>query len=285
MNKINICTLLLLFSMFVMSCSLVKDKDSDKEGEGAEISQEGSDVQSDASEEAGQLKKAVTKLTTEEVDKLKDFIESATSYETKVNSIYEDYIAASNDIKTYTKYRGNEDASSVANWKANWKSALDKLNEDELVKKFRELEEKMNKYAPKSLTDAIERLEEGLEKATKSYKPSDAREAGQCYLDAIDAAISAYIDSFISVVSRFSSSEFIDASKELATATRDFSRGLNLYSIDSITYAVSGIVNEDEKDIEKAKGDANTTSKKDREGKALSDAIDKLNAVFKAVKP
>ncbi|AYE36883.1 hypothetical protein DB313_05130 (plasmid) [Borrelia turcica IST7] len=280
MNKINICTLLLLFSMFVMSCSLVKD--SDKEDDGTEVSQEGSDIQSDAGDEAGQLKKAVTKLTTEEVNRLKAFVASAASYETKVNSIYKDYIAASNNIKTYAGYDDKESPSDE-----NWKAALARLNKDgDLVNRFRELEEKMNSYAPQSLTNAISRLEEKLKEATatKSYKPSDAREAGQCYLDAIDAATGTYIDSFISVVSRFSSSEFIDASKELATATRDFSRGLNLYAIDSITYAVSGIVNEDKGDIDEAKRDAKATSKT-KEGQVLSDAIDKLNAVFKAVKP
>ncbi|AYE36880.1 hypothetical protein DB313_05115 (plasmid) [Borrelia turcica IST7] len=283
MNKINMCALLLLLTCFVVSCSLVDE--SDTEDDGAEVSQARSDIQSDASEEAGQVEKAVTKLTKEEVDKLKAFVKSAVSYEKVVTSIYNDYIGASNDIRTYAGY-DDKDESSAGNCQANWEPALARLkNNGELVKKFRELEKKMNNYAPQSLTDAIKRLEEKLnEDATKLGKSSVAREADKAYRDAIDAATYSYTDSFIFVVSRFSSGEFIEASQKLAEAARDFASGLNVYGIDSITYAVSGIVNEDNGDIEKAKADALKTDK-NREGQALFDAIDELNAVFKAVKP
>ncbi|AYE36884.1 hypothetical protein DB313_05135 (plasmid) [Borrelia turcica IST7] len=326
MNKINMYTLLLLVSMFVVSCSLLKD--SDTEGDVPEVSQVGGDVaksrdnieesidnikqsmdnietqgtvqgdednnqerddiQSEASDVDG-VGKQVIKLSEEDNSKLKDFVKSTRGYENKLTFIYNVYIAASNNIRTYAVCKDDDTASWCPGWKVQWQSAITKLeNKGELVKKFSELEEMIKSYTPKGLTDAISKLNTALEKATATAteKPSTAREAAEAYRSAIKDAIMAYIDSFTSLTSSFSSNKFVAAAKKLAEATKNFADMQNgLYALDAIVYAVSGMVSEGG-DISKARKAIQLTGKdKTSEGKALLEAIDALNSVYKVVKP
>ncbi|WP_193927152.1 hypothetical protein [Borrelia turcica] len=343
MNKGNMCIVVLITMMFIVSCEFLGDNDANKgnatsgtSGTGkVALGQDGSglsDVRNGVSlaqggghdnenmlndetaSGVGKQEKPVTKLTTDDMDKLKAFFEGTKLYQGILYFIYSKYSDSSSIISTYT---GCDYYISGCFGDASSKSrsgALDKLAANKLEKEFEKLKEKLKAaatgYNLKTLTDAIGKYKEAMEKAkdaeakiekedydkktkeleeTKKKENVDnlktVREIISVSKKTIELASVAYAEAFLSIVSNLSSDEFTEAVKEFTEAAREYANGnKGDKSIDAIVGAIAGMGSDKYKDtFDKAKKYAKY--KEGQEGDNLFAAIEKLETTYKKAKP
>ncbi|AYE36881.1 hypothetical protein DB313_05120 (plasmid) [Borrelia turcica IST7] len=307
MNKGNICILMLLISLFFVSCVIDVSEVSKAESDGTEnrdnIDNKGS-VQNDESDnqKIGDIKfdagvgivrpdKPVIKLEQGDIEKLKIFIDNTNAYKDTFELIDDQYGRVVNEIRTYSPKNKDdeEERSKSSRYFEIIKERLTKLNENNLIEKFKKLEEIIKKstngvYDPQGLTTEVDKFKETVKKALETLSTNDAfvaREAADSYFNALHAAIIAYIDTFDTVASTLSSSEFTEAARKLALATRDFANTQdNIYAFRVIIFAVRGLVSEDG-DMSMAKRAIRLIHRHEtEEGQALLAAIDNLQSVY-----
>ncbi|AWG43257.1 hypothetical protein CR532_04485 (plasmid) [Candidatus Borreliella tachyglossi] len=223
-------------------------------------------------------------LTKKDMNKLKDFVKKSSEYANTLVSIYNRYISASNDVKTYSGCSKDKMSSCDSEEPSKIRIAgVAKLNDPELVKGFKKLADLIRGANSQTLDNAIKHFEEDV-KAALNKTGTDhpvgiggeiARKAADSYLKVIDVAIEAYIDALATVTT--SSSEFNTAVGKFAEAARRLADKNGVASVGAIDYAIGAIILQ--KDVNKATEYAEKFG--DETGQAFSYAIKALNATYR----
>ncbi|AYE36892.1 hypothetical protein DB313_05180 (plasmid) [Borrelia turcica IST7] len=291
MNKINICILPLLYFSILACQNSITDSDSEENDTG-EVAMSTSDFQSDDGQTETITKLTITKLSKEDVTKLKDFVEKTKEYGSTLISIYNNNIGTFNNINSYSVVEcddyteGNKSKSWCKNWNKKRKEYLEKLKKDnKLTDEFKKLvamiKTDISAYIPQALTDAIAKLEEALKKGTtEPVKAVDAQSTIDTFYETIDTAITSYADAFVHLASTLSSKKFADATKSFADATKVFVDNKHDAAISGVVLGIRAVVSQE--GIDKAKQAAKIFGP---EGEKFAPAIDTLDAAYKTVKP
>ncbi|WKC58728.1 hypothetical protein [Borrelia sp. P9F1] len=215
-------------------------------------------------------------LTQEDVKrKFNTLVSQVEEYEHILRRIYNDYIGASNTIKTYSRNNNGSYIREV-------KRGLDKLNERNLYDSFKRLGNiiKDHRYH-QGLSSAVSSLKEMLESALATEKASYAIKAANHYLGAINRAIVAYVESFADVASTLSSGQFTQAAQRFAEVAKACAE-INKTDLSTIAWAVSGVFLGKKWNLDQAKRAASQLY--GSKGEELSRAIDALDVAYKGLK-
>ncbi|UGQ16757.1 hypothetical protein [Borrelia sp. RT5S] len=214
-------------------------------------------------------------LTQEDVkSKFNILVSQVEEYENMLRHVYNDYIGASNIIRTYSKDNNGSYTSEI-------RRGLDKLNDRGLYDSLKRLGNIIKDHKHQGLTIAISRLSEAVGAALASERASHAIEASNAYISAINSAIVAYVESFAAVASTLSSGQFAQAAQKFAEVARACA-AINKTDISTIAWAVSGVFLKNKGNLDQAKRIASRLY--GRKGGELSRAIDELDAAYKGLK-
>ncbi|UGQ18019.1 hypothetical protein [Borrelia sp. RT1S] len=214
-------------------------------------------------------------LTQEDVkSKFNILVSQVEEYENMLRHVYNDYIGASNTIRTYSKDNNGSYTSEI-------RRGLDKLNDRGLYDSLKRLGNIIKDHKHQGLTIAISRLKEAVGAALASERASHAIEASNAYISAINSAIVAYVESFAAVASTLSSGQFAQAAQKFAEVARACT-AINKTDISTIAWAVSGVFLKNKGNLDQAKRIASRLY--GRKGGELSRAIDELDAAYKGLK-
>ncbi|AYE36886.1 hypothetical protein DB313_05145 (plasmid) [Borrelia turcica IST7] len=335
MSKGNMCIVILITTMFIVSCKLFESDDANKEhasgsdaasgtsGIGAvALGQYGSDdvenplndePASDGSE--GKKENSVAKLTQDDKEKLKAFFDKTMGYtDALYHYIYKLYKRAYSKLGVYSDCYVYEIECFSSGPTAERKAGLEELKKYKLKDEFEKLKEKLkgiaSGYDPKILTDAIEKFTKAIEEAEKAEakieteddyakaKKADenkkrenverlktVKSASDFSAKAVDVAVVAYAEAFLSVVDTLSSGKFKEAVTEFTVAAKKFADGKKGdKSIFAIASAIAGMGSGNyEAAFTEARGYAAQVT--GEEGNKLVTAIEKLSDTYKTVKP
>nr|WKT13925.1 hypothetical protein LKV13_04745 [Borrelia sp. BU AG58] len=214
---------------------------------------------------------SVNKLNKEDIKKKFNTLAShADEYGSKLTSIYNNYIGASNEIKTYS---GDDDGWDPPAYDGERKKALNKFNDGKLYDEFRQLGDIIKGHRRQSLTDSIDKFEKAVGEALKTDKAGVARAAADSYLEALHSAIVSYIESFSDVVSTLPSGQFKQAAQEFVKIAKECAE-INKTDVSVFTWAVNGVILE--KNIALGQAKRMSVVLYGEKGKELSSAIDAM---------
>ncbi|UGQ18018.1 hypothetical protein [Borrelia sp. RT1S] len=315
MNRSGVCTLVLLMSVFVVSCEFWKGRDASQADDKAST-RGGSVVGGGAVDEGGKTEtvgddagevKPITRLTVEDSKRVKDFIEKTEPYALDLSVvIHNKYLGFSRSMITYSNCL-DYDAACFGTVPSDARSkSLEELEKSDLKKDFQKLSSLLKQasgHDSGSLNGAISEYERVLKAAKEAdaqiekhdllsaKKVSDERKTRNlehlrkvravegAILKTMEMACLAYADAFTSVVSGMSSSQFKEAVGEFARAARKYAGANEGDEFTIIIYAIDIIVSKE--DLERLKSFVKTG----KEGAEFIAAIDKLESVYREAVP
>lgn len=179
----------------------------------------------------------VSRLNQRNIDELKIFVEKAKYYSIKLDTIYNEYTGAYNDIMTYSE--GTYSDESKVN------QAISILKKDnKIVNKFKELEKIIEEYKPMFLSKLIDDFAIELDQAVDNV--SNARHAADSYKKLRKSVVLAYIESFDVISSKFVDSKFVEASKKFVNKAKEFVEENDLIALECIVKTIGDMVNDRE---------------------------------------
>lgn len=211
----------------------------------------------------------VSRLNQRNIDELKIFFEKAKYYSIKLDTIYNEYTGAYNDIMTYSEVTYSDQS------KVN--QAISILKKDnKIVNKFKELEKIIEEYKPMFLSKLIDDFAIELDQAVDNV--SNARHAADSYKKLRKSVVLAYIESFDVISSKFVDSKFVEASKKFVNKAKEFVEENDLIALECIVKTIGDMVNDRE---------INSRSRYDnfykKEADFLGAAVE-LEGAYKAIK-
>ncbi|AEL19484.1 complement regulator-acquiring surface protein zwei (plasmid) [Borreliella bissettiae DN127] len=211
----------------------------------------------------------VSRLNQRNIDELKIFVEKAKYYSIKLDTIYNEYTGAYNDIMTYSEVTYSDQS------KVN--QAISILKKDnKIVNKFKELEKIIEEYKPMFLSKLIDDFAIELDQAVDNV--SNARHAADSYKKLRKSVVLAYIESFDVISSKFVDSKFVEASKKFVNKAKEFVEENDLIALECIVKTIGDMVNDRE---------INSRSRYDNYYKKEADflgAAVELEGAYKAIK-
>ncbi|UGQ18017.1 hypothetical protein [Borrelia sp. RT1S] len=249
-----------------------------------------------------------TKLTEEDMGKLKDFIKNTKTYPGDLSyTISNAYAVPYGKIGTYSNcsdYR----SSCFTNGPSEERSkGLEKLVDNKFEEKFGKLADMLkdaNGYDPKDLTKAIAKYEEVLKEAQDANGKIEVKEDSfnfrgasdearsrnmeylrkvsateEATLDAMRQASLDYANAFAHSVAGVSSNQFKEAVKEFTEAAREYAGVAKDARFTIITEVISVMVNDKNLNSQKSYAEYGPG------GKEFVPAIEKLESAYKAVRP
>ncbi|PRR35977.1 factor H-binding protein CspZ [Borreliella burgdorferi] len=179
----------------------------------------------------------VSRLNQRNIDELKIFVEKAKYYSIKLDTIYNEYTGAYNDIMTYSEVTYSDQS------KVN--QAISILKKDnKIVNKFKELEKIIEEYKPMFLSKLIDDFAIELDQAVDNV--SNARHAADSYKKLRKSVVLAYIESFDVISSKFVDSKFVEASKKFVNKAKEFVEENDLIALECIVKTIGDMVNDRE---------------------------------------
>ncbi|OJH14560.1 cell surface protein, partial (plasmid) [Borreliella bissettiae] len=135
----------------------------------------------------------VSRLNQRNIDELKIFVEKAKYYSIKLDTIYNEYTGAYNDIMTYSEGTYSDQS------KLNQAISIFK-KDNKIVNKFKELEKIIEEYKPMFLSKLIDDFAIELDQAVDNVS---AIHAADSYKKLRKSVVLAYIESFDVISSKF----------------------------------------------------------------------------------
>ncbi|XOU12876.1 hypothetical protein QIA01_04930 (plasmid) [Borreliella americana] len=258
--------------------------------------------------------KTISKLTEEDMDKLKVFFRKTITYQGILNSIYNKYTRSYNTIATYSgcaNYNSIECFSGGPS--ARRSQALNDLEKNKLDREYTKLSQMLKEtthdYCPKALDNAIEEykktitiakeaenkikkitsftIDEGNNNEERKENVDNLKKVSNILSiseKTIETASVAYANAFAVIASRLSSAKFITAVNEFKDAAEKYANGnKGDHAVDVVVGAIAGIAFDNENKFERAKMFAN--KEKGEEVNKMIAAIEKLRATYNTVKP
>ncbi len=215
----------------------------------------------------------VSRLNQRNIDELKIFVEKAKNYSIKLDTIYNEYTGAYNDIMTYSEVNNVTDSD-----KSKVNQAISILKKDnKIVNKFKELEKIIEEYKPMFLSKLIDDFAIELDQAVDN-DVSNARHVADSYKKLRKSVVLAYIESFDVISSKFVDSKFVEASKKFVNKAKEFVEENDLIALECIVKTIGDMVNDRE---------INSRSRYDnfykKEADFLGAAVE-LEGAYKAIK-
>ncbi|UGQ16759.1 hypothetical protein [Borrelia sp. RT5S] len=249
-----------------------------------------------------------TKLTEDDMGKLKDFIKNTKTYPGDLSyTISNAYAVPYGKIGTYSGCSDYRSSCFTKGPSDERKEGLTKLVDNKFEEKFKNLANMLrdaNGYEPKDLTKAIAKYEEVLKEAqdanTKIEKQDDyfdfnkadgetrSRNIGylrkvsateEATLDAMRQASLDYANAFAHSVAGVSSNQFKEAVKEFTEAAREYAGVAKDARFTIITEVISVMVNDKNLNSQKSYAEYGPG------GKEFVAAIEKLESAYKASRP
>lgn len=246
MNKIGEYILAIIFLFFIMSCHMLDRGQNDlnqeqgiqNQGENSEKGEKNInkgiyDLNQD------QPNEIIGELNQKNIDELKIFVEKAKYYSIKLNTIYNEYTEAYNNIMTYAVFDGELQDF----YKSKVTQAISILKKDnETVNKFKELEEIIEEYKPMFLRELIDDFATKLDQAVNNV--FNARPVADSYKKLRKSVVLAYIESFDVISSKFVDSKFVEASKKFVNTAKEFVEENDLIALECIVKTIGDMVND-----------------------------------------
>ncbi|AZA28359.1 cell surface protein (plasmid) [Borreliella garinii] len=181
----------------------------------------------------------IGELNQKNIDELKIFVEKAKYYSIKLNTIYNEYTEAYNNIMTYAVFNGEFQDF----YKSKVTQAISILKKDnETVNKFKELEEIIEEYKPMFLRELIDDFATKLDQAVNNV--FNARPVADSYKKLRKSVVLAYIESFDVISSKFVDSKFVEASKKFVNTAKEFVEENDLIALECIVKTIGDMVND-----------------------------------------
>ncbi|WP_421136340.1 cell surface protein (plasmid) [Borreliella yangtzensis] len=280
MNKIGEYVLSIISLFFIMSCHMLDRGRNDLNQEQGIQNQDGNskkgkkninkniyDLNQDQSNEI------VGGLNQRNIDELKIFVEKTKYYSIKLNTIYNEYTEAYNNIMTYLGV--NDEFSDF--YKSKVTQAISILKKDnKIVNKFKELEKIIEEYKPMFLSELIHDFATKLDQALDNV--FNARDVVDSYKKLRKSVVLAYIESFDVISSKFVDTKLVEASKKFVNTAKEFVDENDLIALECIVKTIDDMVNDREINSEIR---YNNSYKK--EADFLAAAV-KLEEAYKAIK-
>ncbi|WLN24626.1 MULTISPECIES: cell surface protein [Borreliella] len=280
MNKIGEYILAIISLFFIMSCHMLdrgrndlnQEQGIQNQGENSEKGKKNIN-QGIYNLNQDQPNEIIGKLDQRNIDELKIFVEKAKYYSIKLNTIYNEYTEAYNNIMTYAVF--NDKFQDF--YKSKVTQAISILKKDnKTVNKFKELEEIIEEYKPMFLSELIDDFATKLDQAVDNV--SNARHAADSYKKLRKSVVLAYIESFDVISSKFVDSKFVEASKKFVNKAKEFVEENDLIALECIVKTIGDMVNDREINL---RGRYHNSYKK--EADFLIAAVE-LEEAYKAIK-
>lgn len=248
MNKIGEYILAIISLFCIMSCHMLDRGGNDLNQEQGIQNQDGNSEKGKKNINKGiynlnqdQSSEIIGGLNKRNIDELKIFIEKAKYYSIKLDTIYNEYAGAYNDIMTYSGV--NDDFTD--SYKSKVTQAISILKKDnKIVNKFKELERIIEEYNPMFLSKLIEDFATKLDQAVDNV--SNARHAADSYKKLRKSVVLAYIESFDVISSKFVDSKFVEASRKFVNKAKEFVEENDLIALECIVKTIGDMVNDRE---------------------------------------
>ncbi|WP_327786015.1 cell surface protein [Borreliella valaisiana] len=181
----------------------------------------------------------ICELNQRNIDELKIFVEKAKYYSIKLNTIYNEYTEAYNNIMTYAVFNGEFQDF----YKSKVTQAISILKKDnETVNKFKELEEIIEEYKPMFLRELIDDFATKLDQAVNNV--FNVRHVADSYKKLRKSVVLAYIESFDVISSKFVDSKFVEASKKFVNIAKEFVEENDLIALECMVKTIGDMVND-----------------------------------------
>ncbi|WP_325064265.1 cell surface protein [Borreliella bavariensis] len=280
MNKIGEYILAIISLFFIMSCHMLDRGGNDLNQEQGIQNQDGNSEKGKKNINKGiynlnqdQSSEIVGGLNKRNIDELKIFIEKAKYYSIKLDTIYNEYAGAYNDIMTYS---GVNDEFTDS-YKSKVTQAISILKKDnKIVNKFKELEKIIEEYKPMFLSKLIDDFATKLDQAVDNV--SNARYAADSYKKLRKSVVLAYIESFDVISSKFVDSKFVEASKKFVNKAKEFVEENDLIALECIVKTIGDMVNDREINLR-----SRYNNSYQKEADFLAAAVE-LEVAYKAIK-
>ncbi|MCD2382586.1 hypothetical protein [Borreliella americana] len=257
--------------------------------------------------------KTTGKLTKEDMDKLKAFFGKTTTYQGKLDSIYNKYTGSYNTIATYSDCADYSIGCFSEGPSAKRSQAIANLENNKLDEEYSKLNQMLKQaatgYDDSTLNNAINIYKEVIKKSkeaeAKIEKENDyakTKKAGEekkkRNLDnlktvkdvlavskkTIESASVAYANAFAVLASSLSSDEFKKAVNEFKDAAEKYANGdKGDHAVDVVVGAIAGMAFDNENGFQRAKMFANKAT--GEEVNKMIAAIEKLRTAYNTVKP
>lgn len=246
MNKIGEYILAIIFLFFIMSCHMLDRGRNDLNQEQGIQNQGENSEKGEKNINKGiynlnqdQPNEIIGELNQKNIDELKIFVEKAKYYSIKLNTIYNEYTEAYNNIMTYAVFNGEFQDF----YKSKVAQAISILKKDnETVNKFKELEEIIEEYKPMFLRELIDDFATKLDQAVNNV--FNARHVADSYKKLRKSVVLAYIESFDVISSKFVDSKFVEASKKFVNTAKEFVEENDLIALECIVKIIGDMVND-----------------------------------------
>ncbi|MBB6043437.1 cell surface protein (plasmid) [Borreliella yangtzensis] len=246
MNKIGEYILSIISLFFIISCHMLDRGRNDLNQEQGIQNQEGNSEKSkkninksiyDLNQD--QSNEIVGGLNQRNIDELKIFVEKTKYYSIKLNTIYNEYTEAYNNIMTYLG--GSDEFSDF--YKSKVTQAISILKKDnKIVNKFKELEKIIEEYKPMFLSELIHDFAIKLDQALDNV--FNARDVVDSYKKLRKSIVLAYVESFDDISSKFIDTKFVEASKKFVNTAKDFVEENDLIALGCIVETIGDMVND-----------------------------------------
>ncbi|WP_325064450.1 cell surface protein [Borreliella bavariensis] len=248
MNKIGEYLLAIIFLFFIMSCHMLDRGRNDLNQEQGIQNQGENSEKGEKNINKGiynlnqdQPNEIIGELNQRNINELKIFVEKAKYYSIKLNTIYNEYTEAYNNIMTYAIFNGKFHDF----YKSKVTQAISILKKDnKTVNKFKELEEIIEEYKPMFLRELIDDFATKLDQAVDNV--FNARHAADSYKKLRKYVVLAYIESFDVISSKFVDSKFVEASKKFVNTAKEFVEENDLIALECIMKTIDDMVNDRE---------------------------------------
>ncbi|WP_325064218.1 cell surface protein [Borreliella bavariensis] len=248
MNKIGKYILAIISLFFIMSCHMLDRGRNDLNQEQGIQNQDGNSEKGKKNINKGsdnlnqdQSSEIVGGLNQRNIDELKIFVEKAKYYSIKLDTIYDEYTGAYNDIMTYSGV--NDEFTDSDKIKVTQAISIFK-KDNKIVNKFKELEKIIEEYKPMFLSKLIDAFATELDQAVDNV--SNARHAANSYKKLRKSVVLAYIESFDVISSKFVDSKFVEASKKFVDKAKKFVEENDLIALECIVKTIGDMVNDRE---------------------------------------
>lgn len=248
MNKIGEYILAIIFLFLIMSCHMLDRGQNDLNREQG-IQNQGKNSEKGEKNinkviynlNQDQPNEIIGELNQRNINELKIFVEKAKYYSLKLNTIYNEYTEAYNNIMTYAVF--NDKFQDF--YKSKVTQAISILKKDnKTVNKFKELEEIIEEYKPMFLRELIDDFATKLDQAVDNV--FNARHVADSYKKLRKSVVLAYIESFDVISSKFVDSKFVEASKKFVNTAKEFVEENDLIALECIVKTIGDIVNDRE---------------------------------------
>ncbi|AHH11369.1 hypothetical protein bcCo53_001713 (plasmid) [Borrelia coriaceae] len=229
------------------------------------------------------------KLTQENIKSLQTFLNDSQDYHDNLKTIYNSHIKYINEVMTYTQCSEAIMVFCTSDTNSQIRiNAIEKLNNSNLIQNLQTLAESIKDTNPQELNNSIETLKQAINQAylVKDNNDTNAwqtiRNAGSAFIITINNAITAYIDAFVTIVSKFDSNTFISAAHSFAIAAKTFHKEVNIVAFNPIVNALKGMAFQLDDSIKQIKQYAiNLDDHNYTGGTTFANAIDLLIYAYK----